>query len=93
MNAARKLEIYNFNRMDAIPQLARLSEVERDAMRAVAAVLPFRVNRYVIDELIDWDRVPEDPMFRLTFPQRGMLAEPAPPRRSWPRPRARSRCA
>lgn len=75
MNAARKLEIYNFNRMDAIPQLARLSEVERDAMRAVAAVLPFRVNRYVIDELIDWDRVPEDPMFRLTFPQRGMLAE------------------
>ena len=49
MNAARKLEIYTFNRMDAIPQLARLSEVERDAMRAVAAVLPFRVNRYGID--------------------------------------------
>jgi KamA family protein len=37
-------------------------------------VLPFRVNQYVIDELIDWNRVPDDPIFQLTFPQRDMLA-------------------
>jgi L-lysine 2,3-aminomutase len=43
-------------------------------MRAVAAVLPFRVNTYVLDELIDWSAVPDDPIFRLTFPQREMLA-------------------
>jgi KamA family protein len=43
-------------------------------MQVVANVLPFRVNDYVIDELIDWDRVPEDPLFQLTFPQPGMLA-------------------
>jgi len=72
---ARKLEIYNFNRMDAIPQLAKLPAAQRDAMKAVAAVLPFKVNQYVLEELIDWDRVPDDPMFRLTFPQRGMLAD------------------
>lgn len=42
-------------------------------MRAVATVLPFRVNDYVIDELIDWDSVPDDPIFRLTFPQADML--------------------
>ncbi len=42
-------------------------------MVRVARVLPFRTNRYVVDELIDWARVPDDPMFQLTFPQPEML--------------------
>jgi KamA family protein len=69
----RPFEVFTRNRLDRIPQLARLSEDQRDAILAVSAVLPFRVNRYVVDELIDWDRAPDDPMFRLTFPQEGML--------------------
>ena len=44
-------------------------------MKAVSAVLPFRVNNYVIQDLIDWSDIPRDPMFQLTFPQRGMLSE------------------
>ena len=43
-------------------------------MRVVAKVLPFRVNQYVIDHLIDWDNIPNDPIFQLTFPQPGMLS-------------------
>lgn len=43
-------------------------------MRALAHVFPFRVNCYQLDELIDWDRVPDDPIFRLLFPQPEMLA-------------------
>ena len=39
-------------------------------------VLPFRVNAYVLEELIDWDNVPDDPIYRLTFPHRDMLREP-----------------
>jgi hypothetical protein len=35
--------------------------------------LPFRTNNYVIEELIDWNNVPADPIFQLTFPQPGML--------------------
>ena len=58
---------------EQIPQLAALPAEQREAMRAVAKVLPFRVNRYVLDELIDWDRVPDDPLFRLVFPQPEML--------------------
>lgn len=42
-------------------------------MKAVSAVLPFRVNTYVVDELIDWSNIPEDPIYQLTFPQPGML--------------------
>lgn len=42
-------------------------------MKAVSAVLPFRVNEYVIRDLIDWRAVPDDPVYRLVFPQPGML--------------------
>jgi KamA family protein len=48
---------------------------QRDAVLAVAAILPFRVNSYVLDELIDWAAVPDDPIFRLTFPQPEMFPE------------------
>ncbi len=44
-------------------------------MRAVAAVLPFRSNAYVVDELIDWDAAPDDPIYRLVFPQADMLPQ------------------
>lgn len=42
-------------------------------MRAVATVLPFRTNAYVVDELIDWSAAPDDPIYRLVFPQKDML--------------------
>ncbi len=54
---------------------SRLSRDLQEAVRVVSVVLPFRTNNYVVDELIDWDRIPEDPIFQLTFPQRGMLSE------------------
>ncbi|MBL9101162.1 MAG: lysine 2,3-aminomutase [Myxococcales bacterium] len=58
----------------SIPQIAVMPEELRLQLLAVASVLPFRVNRYVLDELIDWTRVPDDPIYQLTFPQPGMLA-------------------
>ncbi len=60
--------------LDEIARRHRLPDDLCDTVRRVSLVLPFRVNEYVLGELIDWDRVPEDPMFQLTFPQRGMLA-------------------
>jgi len=42
-------------------------------MKAVSVVLPFRVNSYVVNSLIDWSAVPEDPIYKLVFPQPGML--------------------
>ena len=73
--APRKFTVYTEKNLEKVPQLSRFSADQVLAMRAVAQVLPFRVNDYVIDELIDWDRVPDDPMFQLTFPQPGMLAD------------------
>ncbi len=69
----RPYRVFTRNKLDQIPQLQRLSARQREEIQAVSAVLPFRVNDYVL-ELIDWDRVPDDPMYQLTFPQAGMLA-------------------
>ncbi len=63
--------------LDEIPQVKKLDPEIRFAMRVVAQVLPFKVNQYVLNELINWDNVPEDPIFQLTFPQKGMLTEKA----------------
>ncbi|MGE0370313.1 MAG: KamA family radical SAM protein [Gammaproteobacteria bacterium] len=70
-----QLQIYTERQLETIPELARLPCELRFAMRVVAKVLPFRVNRFVVEELIDWNRVPDDPIFQLTFPQQGMLEE------------------
>lgn len=70
-----KPQYFSLRNIDSIPQLRVLPDEQREDMKAVAQVLPFRVNNYVINELIDWDQVPDDPIFQLTFPQPGMLNE------------------
>lgn len=64
--------IFGLGQLDRIPQLARLPADYLFELRVVAAVLPFRVNSHTIS-LIDWDRAPDDPLFRIVFPHRGML--------------------
>lgn len=66
---------YSLRNFRKIPQMALLSEEEKFAIEVVGTVLPFKVNNYVIDELIDWENAPDDPMFILTFPTRDLLRE------------------
>jgi len=70
-----KFKAWSGHRLFDIPQVQALPADHRAAIDTVARVLPFRVNRYVVDELIDWSAAPEDPIFRLTFPDRRMLPE------------------
>lgn len=71
----RKFRAFTLADIDRIPQLRRLSPADQLAIKAVASVLPFRINNYVIEDLICWDDIPEDPIYQLTFPQPGMLRE------------------
>ena len=71
--AASRFRAYGARHLDMLAQRAGLSDADRLAIRAVAAVLPFRTNSYVVDELIDWDAAPDDPIYRLVFPQPDML--------------------
>ena len=66
---------YNLKNYKSIQQLNVLSEDEIKSIEIVGHVLPFKVNNYVIDELIDWDNYQNDPMYHLTFPQKEMLKE------------------
>lgn len=68
----RAYQVHNFRN---IPQIERLSDEEKMNLEIVGNVFPFKVNNYVIDELIDWDDYLSDPIFRLTFPQKEMLLE------------------
>lgn len=57
-----------------LPQANQLPEETRNALAIVSKVLPFRVNTHVTSTLIDWDNVPDDPIYRLVFPAEGMLS-------------------
>lgn len=73
VDSPTKYKVYTRKDIDSVPELQRLTAIERDSMKAVSAVLPFRVNNYVVEQLIDWSDIPADPMFQLTFPQPKML--------------------
>lgn len=71
-----KYKVYGVHNFRNIPQVAKyLSEDEMFAIEVVGNVLPFKANNYVIDELIEWENVPNDPIYILTFPQKDMLAK------------------
>ena len=72
-NAGRGFRAYTAKHLDELTIRAGLSPSERLAIRAVATVLPFRTNAYVVEELIDWSAAPDDPIYRLVFPQEDML--------------------
>jgi KamA family protein len=63
------------NKVHALPQWEKINPEAREAVDVVSSVFPFRTNNYVVNELIDWDNVPEDPLYQLTFPQKQMLDE------------------
>ena len=70
----RRFRAYSAKHLDGLTARAGLDEAERLAVRAVATVLPFRTNDYVLESLIDWAAAPDDPIYRLVFPQSDMLA-------------------
>jgi len=67
------LKSYTLSNFRSLPQLQNLPEQMLEEMEVVGNVLPFKANNYVVEQLIDWTNIPDDPMFVLTFPQRGML--------------------
>jgi len=64
---------YMMHNFKTIPQVEQLSEDLIEAIEVVGSVLPFKTNNYVVEHLIDWEKVPNDPIFTLTFPRKDML--------------------
>ncbi|GLZ14440.1 KamA family radical SAM protein [Actinomadura sp. NBRC 104425] len=72
-STGRKFRAFTAKHLDELTARAGLTPEQRLATRAVATVLPFRTNAYVVEELIDWSAAPDDPIYRLVFPQPDML--------------------
>ncbi len=66
---------YSFSRFLQSDYANRLSAREIEELKILTKVFPFKVSSYVLDELIDWENRQDDPIYRLTFPQREMLLE------------------
>lgn len=64
---------YMLHNFKSVPQVQNLPTDLIEAIEIVGSVLPFKTNNYVVENLINWERVPNDPIFKLTFPQREML--------------------
>jgi KamA family protein len=68
-----KYQAYTIRNFRELPQLARWPGWALTETETVARVLPFKTNNYVVNELIDWDNVPADPMYTLNFPRHELL--------------------
>ena len=72
--APMRYRAYSRGNFRTLPQVCEhLSEAQRRDIELISLVFPFKTNNYVVERLIDWSRVPDDPMFILNFPQRRML--------------------
>ena len=67
------LKSYTLANFRNLPQIQNLPEEIKFEMEVVGNVLPFKANNYVVEQLIDWNNIPNDPIYVLTFPQKGML--------------------
>ncbi len=72
-NSRPSLKSYTLSNFHKLPQIEEMTEEAKFEMEVVGNVLPFKANNYVVEQLIDWNNIPNDPMFVLTFPQKGML--------------------
>ena len=69
---------YKANTRNDLPRIAEVLGLNGEEVKGYASRLggvALQVNNYVLENLIDRDNLPNDPMYQLTVPQRGMLAD------------------
>ena len=59
----RTYQAYGLTYYRNIRQITRLNKEELQAIEVVGRVLPFKTNNYVVEELIDWERIDTDTIF------------------------------
>lgn len=64
---------YTLSNYNEIKQFGKLTADQKEAIEVVGRLLLFKTNSYVVNELIDWDNIPDDPIFTLNFPRAEMV--------------------
>ena len=62
-NESPSMKSYTLSNFRQLPQIQQLSEEKQFEMEVVGNVLPFKANNYVVEQLIDWNNIPNDPIF------------------------------
>lgn len=75
MKNVTTMKMYDERNFLEIPQIKKLSDDQIHSIKVVGSVIPFRVNNYIINNLINWDEIPSDPIYKIFFPQKDMLSE------------------
>ena len=66
---------YNNRTFSSTPYYQRLPPEEKRSFDLLSRVFHFKVNNYVLENLIDWDQVPQDPVYQYVFPKPEMIGE------------------
>ncbi|PVZ72057.1 hypothetical protein [Pelagibaculum spongiae] len=72
MNSSSNTQFYDHKTIDSIYQLELIEPMAKKNLQVISGLLPFYCSEYQL-QLIDWQNVPNDPMFQLLFPQPAML--------------------
>ncbi len=74
MGFENNYKVYSLHNFKKIPQIEKyLTKEQIFDIEIVGNILPFKANNYVVEQLINWEDTPNDPIFILTFPQKEML--------------------
>ncbi len=66
---------YNSRSFRETKYYRQLPEEEQEVFNILTSMFHFKVNNYVLEELINWDNVPNDPIYRLMFLRKSMLLD------------------
>ena len=67
-------DFYSAQTFKKTPYYQALPSVEKTTFDALTEVFHFKTNRYVLENLINWDKVPNDPIYELNFLRPHMLS-------------------
>ncbi|MFC5045129.1 hypothetical protein ACFSTE_16445 [Aquimarina hainanensis] len=68
-----KFKSYTSKTFKKTTYYSNLPVEERKVFDVLTRVFHFKINNYVIDTLINWQKVPNDPIYKLVFPRKEML--------------------
>ncbi|HAA18146.1 MAG TPA: lysine 2,3-aminomutase [Cytophagales bacterium] len=66
---------YSAERFRGSAYYRELPHEEKQTFDVLTYLFPFKTNQYVLENLIHWDAVPEDPIYRIVFPRREAISD------------------
>lgn len=70
-----KYQAYSDNSFIKTDFFKQIPAQQQHEFKVLTNVLPFKINNYVAEQLIDWSNVPNDPIYQLIFPRKEMLSD------------------